>query len=127
MKKVILSIVFFFYALLSIGVNIKVHYCGNKITGFTLLSHTTDNCCCAKKKATKSCCKTDAHYLQLKSDIVKKEVAFNFSSATVYSLFHTFFSTDYSDVNNQSHLIFCSAIPSKNAKQERIALNVFRI
>lgn len=127
MKKVILFIVFFFYVLLSIGVNVKVHYCGKKITSITLLSHTTDNCCCAKKKAAKSCCKTDAHYIQLKSDIVKKEVAFNFFVATVYSILHTFFNIDYSNLINQKHTIFCSAIPTKNSKQERIALNVFRI
>lgn len=73
MKKLIVSILAVLYLGTSTGATVHLHYCMDKLAGWTLWGKDGDNCSkCGmskeQKKETKGCCKDEHKQLKLKTD-----------------------------------------------------------
>ena len=130
MRKGLLSILLILYALLSFGVEVNVHYCGDKVAGGSLYNiFNKINCCCAAKKAAKTCCKNQTTYFQLKVEQINKVSIINFLPSCLEKLSNLFF-IEYPKVNVYIANHFTQLINydiSPTVKHYRIILNVFRI
>jgi len=81
------SFLLFIYLFASSGVQVKVHYCGKRISSVKVFSVEETKCCCKKKKNVKSKCCSDKEFQ------VKLNEAQNIASAEIVSNPKTFLST----------------------------------
>ena len=77
----------FFYLVPAIGLAVSSHYCGGKLTSFSLIYPDTKKCNCGNKQMEKNCCKDKIQILQLKDDQQKEpQFSFNLISSFDYQL-----------------------------------------
>ncbi|MCB9235672.1 MAG: hypothetical protein H6581_28760 [Bacteroidia bacterium] len=66
MKNASIILLTAFYLLLSVGVNVNVHYCGGKLSEISLVE--TPTCCCGEMGMRKGCCSDQNFQMQLDTD-----------------------------------------------------------
>lgn len=54
-----------FYSVVTIGLNINMHWCHNTLTKFSIISDDSKSCACDKDGHLASCCKNTHLYLSL--------------------------------------------------------------
>ncbi|MFF5383314.1 HYC_CC_PP family protein [Pedobacter suwonensis] len=124
MKRILLTILAFFYLGVSSGATVHLHYCMGELVKWSLTTPDEGNCelCGMTKNATKknSCCKDD--YKQAKVDQSKKATQLVYEFKQFPAVFqHTF--------NSDAHQIALSALKTNtvfsNAPPERLSVPVF--
>lgn len=124
MKRILLTIVAFFYLGTSSGATVHFHYCMGELVKWGLTSQKEGNCefCGMTKNATKksSCCKDD--YKQAKVDQSKK------ATQLVYE-FKQFSAVIQPTFRNDAYQVALSALKTNtvfsNAPPERLSVPVF--
>lgn len=83
MKPFLIKILLVFYLILSIGINVSVHYCGNEVASVSVLFSNSKKCGCAGKESSKGCCQDKEVTFQIAEDQYKvPEVVSNTESIT---------------------------------------------
>jgi hypothetical protein len=59
------SFLLFVYMFASAGVNVKVHYCGKRVSGVKIFSVEENKCCCKKKSPKANCCSEKEFQIKL--------------------------------------------------------------
>lgn len=68
MKEALSILFLFLYIIPAIGVNVSLHYCGKKLSSFSLNGESVVQCFCGSKKAKKSCCSDKSISIKLSDD-----------------------------------------------------------
>lgn len=55
------------YVLSSIGLSVRVHYCGNNVAEIKVLPGA-GSCCCDEMEEAADCCRDEATYIQVEAD-----------------------------------------------------------
>lgn len=119
MKRILLTVVAFFYLGTSSGATVHFHYCMGKLANWGLTQTQKDNCelCGMSKKEIKknSCCKDD--FKQAKIDNSKKSVqpVYQFNPTVVVLTDHIFkYDTDQVILSNKAiQSVYSNAPPEK--------------
>ena len=79
MKKLIAILLMFLYIIPAIGVTVKTHCCGGKVTSLSLNPFDTKHKCpCGSKKMKKDCCKDETTTFKLDDEQQKtKQISCN--------------------------------------------------
>ena len=78
MKKLTIIFLSIFYLLLSTGVRVNAHYCGDKLSSISFFDYASKSCCGVKEVENK-CCKDKVTFLKL-SDSQEENPSFLFTS-----------------------------------------------
>lgn len=127
-KGIILLV--FLYLIPTIGITISVHYCGNKITSFSLTHFSSEhNCPCGSKKMKKNCCSNEVTVIKIDDNQLKSQ---DFDCSLVKKLnlgwlttLHTSYNTILIQANR--HIITTSHPPDVRGVLPFILNQVFRI
>jgi hypothetical protein len=130
MKKIIISILAVFYLCSSTGATVHLHYCMDKLIGWSL-KHSKGNRCStcgmSKKQKGKGCCKDEYKQLKLQND-QKTAVSYQSIQLSSVAILTNFFITPSANLpslaeeNPLSH-----APPGSKSIPLYIRNNVFRI
>lgn len=67
-KRIVLILLVLLYAIPAIGVTVKMHYCGGKMTSVSLGFETAHKCGCKGKTMKKGCCSDKTAVLKLDTE-----------------------------------------------------------
>ena len=93
MKPFLIKISLIVYLILSIGINVSVHYCGNEVASVSVLFSSSKKCACAGMESSKGCCQDKEATLQIAVDQYKVPEVVSGIERTTYlflrrALFH---------------------------------------
>ena len=129
MKKIIVLLLLFCYLIPAIGLSVKQHYCGGKVTSISIIFTDNHSCPCGKKVMKKDCCKDKTIVFKLKdTQNFTKKFASNFSQTSKF-VAHIFpvFNYQYDEVAFEKHLPFAHPPPLQKSEPLYLLNRVFLI
>jgi hypothetical protein len=99
-KKIVVILLMFTYGSATIGATVHLHYCMNKLVGWSLWYNEKEECIgCGMKEDKTGCCKDEHKYFKIKVDHQKAAVA-----AFITNIFTPAVVASYTDSNFQPFL-----------------------
>jgi len=85
MKRLKVILLLILYILPAIGANVFVHYCGGKISSFSIAIAQSGSCGCDDKSMKKDCCKDETISFQIDDEQIQLKQDFNATAKFTFS------------------------------------------